>query len=209
MELIYFNILLSNTIMIILLYLILYTFYPKYFINNKIKINSLDNLVYIKSNISNKSINNTINKINTYLENNTFINIYFHSTGGDYEAGIKFIDYLIEKQKNNIKFICFGKYIGSIAFTIYQFCDKRYVMYSTIFYQQDLKITTSGSIEYIEDWYNNIFNKIKNKYFKIKRFISDKINLSPLKYDEKIKDGWVIIGGISIVYNNLADQIVN
>ena len=71
----YFYPLLFNIFIFYLIYLSIYIFYPKYFVNDNIQMNLLDNLVYIKSEISDKSINNTINEIKMHLKHNSYINI--------------------------------------------------------------------------------------------------------------------------------------
>lgn len=192
-----------------IIYFSVYTFYPKYIINKKIKINLLDNIVYIHSDISDISINNTITKIDQLILNNSIINFYIHSTGGDFSAGVKLIDFMNNKRKEKIKFHCFAKYAGSTAFTIYQFCDKRYTTYSSTLFQHEIKITITGTLDSISYWYKNNYTNLKNKYINIEKFIAKRIDMDYLEYNKKIKEGWAIIGGFSIIYNNLADEIVN
>lgn len=192
-----------------IIYISIYNFYPKYIINKNIKMNLLDNLVYIHSDISDISINNTITQVDKLILNNTIINFYIHSLGGDFDAGLKLIDFMNDKRKEKIQFHCFAKYAGSTAFTIYQFCDKRYTTYSSTLFQHEIKIKISGTLDSISYWYKNNYTILKNKYVNIKKFISKRIDMDYLEYNKKIKESWVIIGGISIIYNNLADEIVN
>lgn len=182
---------------------------PKY-ISKDININSLKNLINIKSDITADSIQDIIKQIDLYLfdDKKKNVNIYIHSNGGDYDAGFTFIQYINSKKKSNITFSCYAKFAASTAFTIFQYCDHRYVMYSSILFQHELKITAIGSIESIDEWYLIKFKETKNRYIRIKKYISKKTKLDYLEYEKKVKEGWILIGGILIIYNNLADQMI-
>jgi ATP-dependent protease ClpP protease subunit len=184
--------------------------FPNYFGNEKFSITKMENLIYIKDTISKESITKIIKSINKHLiiDKNKNINFYISSYGGDYEAGVELINYMKEKKKDNIKFICFAHIAGSTAFTIFQYCNKRYVMDYSKLYQHELQISTSGTIDMIEEWYSNKFVNHKNVYKMIKTEICEKIKMDILEYEKKIKNEWYINTGLSIVYNGLADKIV-
>lgn len=187
-------------------------FFPNYFGNEKFSIKEMKNLINIKDTITKEYINNIINSVNKYLiidnNNKKNINFFISSYGGDYEAGIELINFMKKKQKDNITFTCFALNAGSTAFTIFQFCDKRYVMDYSKLYQHELQFSTSGTIDIIEEWYSKKFFQQKNIYKIIKKEICEKIDMDILEYEKKIKNEWHINTGFSIVYNGLADKII-
>lgn len=203
--------LLYSIIILIVMSKLFSIIFPNYFGNEKISISQMKNIITIKDNINKEYIKNIINTINKYLivdKNNKNIIFYISSYGGDYEAGLELINFMKEKQKDSITFTCFANIASSTAFTIFQFCDKRYVMDYSKLYQHELQFSISGSMGVIEEWYSNQFREKKNKYRMIKIEICNKIGMDIFEYEKKIKNEWYINTGFSIVYNGLADKIV-
>ena len=168
---------------------------------------SSDKNIYIKGKITKKLIDETINKIDKIKSKN--INLIINSGGGDLMAGCDLINKMSTLQKELITtFNCYAINAKSTAFNIFQFCNKRYVIPTSVLLQHNPTIQFNGTFEQFEDFYENRFEFYRLTFKNLNKIISKKIKLEYKIYMDKIRKEWNIKGGHNIIKNNLADEIV-
>jgi hypothetical protein len=175
--------------------------------------------LYNESNIIN--INGEINKnmLNLFInskymnEINGFdnkwkpiINIIINSNGGDYFATIKFISKMEEIKKKNVTFHCYSIQACSSAFVIFQYCDHRFILSSSLLFHHNATIKIP--LDTLEYFYENYYEFVIIQHKKINKYIASKVGLTYKEYMKKIRNDWVINGGKNIIANQLADEIV-
>lgn len=175
----------------------------------------LTNTIFINGEISRYSINNAITKLNKITKFNNIeimidpiVNLVINSNGGDYINGYKFILNMKNIKTKKIKFHCYVVNAYSTAFTIFQYCDKRFVTPTSILFQHNATIGYTGSFQQFEEFYETNFEKYRDIYFEVTKYIASKIGLEYKKYLNKIQKDWLIKGGKNILENKLADEIV-
>ena len=166
-----------------------------------------DNNIFIKGEITKSSINNTINKIRKIKKTGN-INFVIDSHGGDLISGYNLIIEMLKIQEKLLVIDCYAINAKSTAFTIFQYCDNRYVMPNSILFQHNVSIEFKGSFEDFEDFYETRFDlyRLITNMFNID--VSNKIKMTYQDFLEKIWNDWTIKGGENIVKNNLADEVV-
>ena len=187
-----------------LTYILKFISYLSCIINNTC-IPDSTNFIYIDTQIT----YNNINKIIIGLRNKTD-NIYFYidSIGGDFDATYKLINHMEKLKKMNIKFICVAERAFSGAFIIFQYCNTRYVFNNSNLFHHEIYINIKGTISSLDDLLTYYFIILKEKDIKIKKYISNKIEMNYDEYVDRIKQEWNIIGGLNILEYKLADKII-
>ena len=109
-------------------------------------------------------------------------------------------------KKTNIN--CYAINAQSTAFTIFQYCNNRYVMPDSTLFQHNISISFKGSFEEFDDFYKTRFDSYRLINHMVSKTISKKIKLKKEDYLKKIWNNWTIEGGEKIIENNLADEIV-
>jgi ATP-dependent protease ClpP protease subunit len=174
----------------------------KYFNYRRVNL-LLENKIYINGEINEKSIQNIIDEITK----NDDVNLIIDSHGGELFSGYKLI-HEFDRIRDFKTINCYAINARSTAFTIFQYCENRYVMPNSILFQHNITINFKGSFEEFEDFYENKYHLYRFITEIMTREVSERINL---KYDEFIKkiwNDWTIDGGENILKNNLADEIV-
>lgn len=168
------------------------------------------NGLYIDGYITKTIINNAIAKINNFnFMNNPTIYIIIDSNGGDYLAGFDLISNMEMIKTKNITFNCYALQAKSLAFDIFQYCDKRFVTPDAVLYQHNANVSISltGTFDTFDNFYKNQFENYRSMYGSVNKFVSNRIKLNYNEYLQKITDVWNIEGGKKIIENNLADEI--
>ena len=166
-----------------------------------------DNNIFIKGEITKSSINNTINEINKIKKTGN-INFVIDSHGGDLISGYNLIIKMLEMQEKLLVIDCYAINAKSTAFTIFQYCDNRYVIPDSILFQHNVSIEFKGSFEDFEDFYETRFDLYRLITNMFNKNVSNKIKMKYQDFLEKIWNDWTIKGGENIVKNNLADEVV-
>ncbi len=166
-----------------------------------------DNNIFIKGEITKSSINNTINEIHKIKKTGN-INFVIDSHGGDLISGYNLIIKMLEMQEKLLVIDCYAINAKSTAFTIFQYCDNRYVIPDSILFQHNVSIEFKGSFEDFDNFYETRFDfyRLITNMFNID--VSNKIKMKYQDFLEKIWNDWTIKGGENIVKNNLADEVV-
>ena len=166
-----------------------------------------DNNIFIKGEITKSSINNTINEINKIKKTGN-INFVIDSHGGDLISGYNLIIEMLEMQEKLLVIDCYVINAKSTAFTIFQYCDNRYVIPDSILFQHNVSIEFKGSFEDFEDFYETRFDFYRLITNMFNKDVSKKIKMTYQEFLRKIWNDWTIKGGENIVKNNLADEVV-
>ena len=165
------------------------------------------NNIFIKGEITKKSINNTISNI--HKQKSTNINLIIDSHGGELISGYNLITEMLKMQKKNLTiFNCYAINAKSTAFTIFQYCDNRYVMPDSTLFQHNISLEFKGSFEEFEDFYETRFELYRSITDIFNKDVSKKIKMKYNVFMKKIWHDWTIKGGENIVENNLADEVV-
>lgn len=207
-----FRILIYAYITILIFYYL--TKYFNYHVNNgKIFIKKLDNVINIRNNINHESVYDNLKTINYYIDNKKSLNInlYINSNGGNFEAGYLLISEMERlKKKKNIKFTCYTHNALYISFSIFQYCNERYIDYSSILHHEHKFeiIILNNNINYIDNFFSNEFSKLKMKDTEIKEYISKKMKIIDYySYVKNVNNGWSI-NMIELLFYNIADKMV-
>ena len=160
-----------------------------------------ENNIFIKGEITQSSINTTISEIN---KSEKQINLIIDSNGGNLISGYNLIREMLKKTNIN----CYAINAQSTAFTIFQYCNNRYVMPDSTLFQHNISISFKGSFEEFDDFYKTRFDSYRLINHMVSKTISKKIKLKKEDYLKKIWNNWTIEGGEKIIENNLADEIV-
>lgn len=167
------------------------------------------NNIFIKGEITKKSINNTISSIHKHKQKSTNINLIINSHGGELISGYNLITEMLKMQKKNLTiFNCYAINAKSTAFTIFQYCDNRYVMPDSTLFQHNVSLEFTGSFEEFEDFYETHFELYRSITDIFNKDVSKKIKMKYNVFMKKIWHDWTIKGGENIVENNLADEVV-
>ncbi len=97
------------------------------------------NTVVLRSSINDLSVSKLIYKINS--TNRKKVVLFISSPGGSVIAGDAFIDFM---KGSGRKFTCITDFAASMAFTIFQQCDRRYILDSGILMQHLASIRVGG-----------------------------------------------------------------
>ena len=132
------------------------------------------------------------------------IYVYIDSIGGSVELGNKLINQLNYYSKIGKSIECIAKNAFSMAFQIFQSCDKRYILSSSVTMQHQV------SLQNIKGPLINTMN-----YLKMIQSMSDdldkksakKINIPYDEYKKLVQNDWWLYGE-DIISNGVADSMV-
>ena len=171
--------------------------------NNDLIIYNDTNSVSIRSNIGSKSSENFIRNILSLKSDKIYIHIY--TNGGSVFDGLRIIEVINGLKSLNIKIICVAHKAISMGFIIYQYCDERYSLETSMLMHHDIQIGGfGGSYEEINS-YLKFLNKIK---FDIKSKIMNTLKWNDTEYNNIIKSEWWLYGD-DIIKIGLSNKIVN
>ena len=154
----------------------------------------VENNINIKGEINN-DLFLQLNK--SQITNNKYLYIYINSYGGNLIDGIDII-YLIKEFEKNKTVICIAEVAYSVAFTIFQSCNNRYVLYNSVLMQHEFVIINN----------NYDINIIYSIICYIRDIEALRLNIKLNLYLEKIKNElWLF--GQDIIDNNAADKLID
>jgi ATP-dependent Clp protease, protease subunit len=130
--------------------------------------------------------------------------LYISSPGGSVLAGNNFIQFMNYLRQKGRRFTCVADFAASMAFSIFQECDNRYVTPSSILMQHQMSVG-------IQDQYENLKNRIHLldaiNMQSIQRQ-SRRIGLTVEEFKKKVVSDWWIYGE-NCVDERVADQVVH
>lgn len=208
----------NNCIKFIYFYIILFVFlyfirFFNYHINyGKVFIKDLDNVIYINNNITHESVYDNLKTINHYikLKKSSNINLYINSSSGNFDAGYLLISEMERlKKSKNIKFTCYAHNALYISFSILQYCNERYIDYSSVLHHEHkFEIIINDNINYIHNFVKYDFSRLQMKDNEIKEYISKKIKVMEYySYTKDVNNGWTI-NFIELLIYNIVDKMV-
>jgi ATP-dependent protease ClpP protease subunit len=167
------------------------------------------NFVSIIGPITQHAIDFALYRINTrevqnQMDQDKKIIIYINSQGGSVAAGNNFVQYMKSLQHRNISVECVGQNFMSMAFHIFQNCDRRMILQNSIGMQHQMSLGIQGNLENMDRYLkmtkklNRFMNEIEIK----------KINITDQYYQEKILNDWWIYGLDNIIYNIADEQVL-
>ena len=167
----------------------------------------ITNKIYINGEVTTGNSKINIKYLNS-LNKNKPIYIIINSNGGSFFGGYLFIQKIKSLQKQKIEINCIAIDASSIAFDIFQSCNKKYITNKTKMMQHDLIVKFNGTITEFEEMYDflDIFKELNNYLVKT---IMKRSNLTQSEYNKLIKNEWSINGHEEIMKYNLADEIIN
>lgn len=145
----------------------------------------------------------TISDLTHFLFSNSSDNLYLFidSPGGNIIDGMQFIDSLKASGK---KITCIASIAGSMAFSILQACDVRYVMPHAVIMQHVGFYALSGQAPN-----NQTMNSFAQRMFHVLQGMDAKrLGLSLSKFKAKTRDDWWMFGP-EAVENKAADDVVS
>lgn len=167
----------------------------------------LENKIFIKGEITKNSINKTIDELNKNIVHKN-INFIIDSEGGNLLGGYDLINKISSLQKKSFIFNCYAINAKSTAFTIFQYCDNRYVIPTSVLFQHNATLEFKGSFEEFELFFDLYFDSYRFILDKLNKDISKRIGMKYIDYKNKIWNDWTIVGGEKIIENNFADEII-
>lgn len=171
--------------------------------------NSIDVITLNSTNhvsIIDKIDENTSNKFIKDLNyvKDTNIILYIKSPGGSVDSGEQIIQYMRYKQNTNHLFTCIADKAMSMAFHIFQNCNVRLVLATSVLMQHQMSTVTYGNLENIKN-YITMLDKV-NKYYAV--FESSRLNITVDEYKRKVESDWWIYGYENII-EKTADYMID
>jgi ATP-dependent Clp protease protease subunit len=161
-----------------------------------------DNLVSLRSEVNELSINNLINNLINLKADTRYI--YINTNGGSVDAGLSLINTIKSLETNNIVVNCIADTAISMGFVIFQACKGRYVLEHTMLMQHQISLSNvRGQIRNINSYFKFV-NNMENKLNKIQ---AQRIGLDLKVFEDKIHDDWWL-DSEEAIRNNVADEIV-
>jgi len=163
-----------------------------------------NNFITINDEINEKSIMKLFTDLSKINSDTNIIYVYIDSPGGNVEEGSKLINQLNYYSKIGKSIECIAKNAFSMAFLIFQSCDKRYIMSSSIIMQHQMilhnikgpLINTMNYLKMIETMSNDFDKKSANR-----------INIPFDEYKKLIQNDWWLYGE-NIILKGAADSMV-
>ena len=161
-----------------------------------------NNHISIIGQITDSTTEKFIKDIQPFIKKNIYI--YIDSPGGEVHAGENIIQYMNYKKHQNHSLQCIANQAMSMAFHIFQHCDKRLILPNTILMQHQMSLQTSGQLENINN-YLNLLNAVNERLIQIE---STRLKISPEEYKYNIMSDWWLYGEEAIT-QNVADELID
>lgn len=161
------------------------------------------NHVSILGSIEPSSVTHFIKSIEKIDPAITDIYVYINSGGGYVDSGEQIIQYMRYKQYLNYTMSCIAHTALSMAFHIYQHCDRRIILPTSKIMQHQMSLQVEGNLENINN-YLYMLNKINNRLIELE---SDRLNITPDEYSRKTSSDWWLYG-IDILESNTGDCLI-
>ena len=159
------------------------------------------NHVSIKGQINNLTASSFISDIEKIKTKHIYI--FIDSTGGNVLDGEKIIQYIQFKKNNKYTILCIASHAYSMAFHIFQHCNTRFIIPTSILMQHQMSITISGQLKNIKN-YLSMIESINAKYIE---YESKKLGLTITDFNNRIETDWWMYGD-DIIRNNAADLML-
>lgn len=154
-----------------------------------------DNLVLMRGEINGPMIA----KVTMELATKESPILFIQSPGGEVMAGMQLIQWMKDSGKT---FTCITDIGASMAFAIFQACDKRYVMPNSVLMQHQASFSAEGPYEKVKTFVDFMLSSIDA----LEAPQAKRIGLSLEKFKKKIVNDWFIFGEQNIKANT-ADAI--
>ena len=156
-------------------------------------------VIVLRSDVSDHSMSELTYRISSSKSDE--IMLFITSPGGSISAGMSFIDFMKSSGK---KFVCIADYAASMAFSIFQRCDIRYVMESSVLMQHLSGIYVSGDQPNAINFMKFLISMNK----KLEKEEAKILNMTYHSYKSMINnDVWMY--GKQAVSKNAADEVVS
>lgn len=157
-----------------------------------------DNNLVLRGTINEDTASNIIYEINkSKIKNNFYLII--DSNGGEVQYGMQIINEIV---KTNISCIAIKAY--SMGFAILQSCKRRYVLPHTNVMQHQMSAGIRGEFGKMTS-YIHLLNQYEAYLLELQ---TDRIGIHKKLFKQKTDNEWWLFG-FNIVYENVADDIVN
>lgn len=169
------------------------------------------NMIILNQKITIENMEETIAMLNDNIAvkfnlPNTEIDVFINSKGGSLTGGFAFIEFM--KLNKNVKYNCYAFEAKSIAFDIFQNCNKRYITKQTTLLQHNATLRFEGSFDELEYYYENYFEKERDINIRLDKYVAKKMNISYGEYMKKIKNEWILNDYKEMLEVGLADEVV-
>jgi len=155
-------------------------------------------MVVLRGEVGDDSISSTIRAISKVKGKKVLM--YITSPGGSVIAGDRFIEFMKTSGK---KFTCIADFAASMAISIFQQCDNRYVMTNGILMQHVASWGVNG-----QDPNNRALIKLIDALLsKLERGTSKAMRMGVAKYKKLIRDDIWMYGKVALRFN-AADKVV-
>jgi ATP-dependent protease ClpP protease subunit len=161
------------------------------------------NHVILRGVVDEAMVAKLIVKMTEIAVDNDEVLMYIVSPGGSVLAGNNLIQYMNYLRHQGKTMTCIADQAASMAFSIFQECDNRYVMPTSILMQHQMSVG-------LEDQYENLKSRIKlleaiNKQSCLRQ--AARIGMTPEEFHAKILSDWWIYGDENVEANT-ADKVV-
>ena len=162
-----------------------------------IELNSKNNII-LRGEINEESTANIIYEISK-IKNKSDLLLILDTPGGSVNHGIQIMN---EVQQHNISCIALKAY--SMGFAILQSCNKRYVIPSSTVMQHQISVSLGGELGKIKSY----ISLVSQYEYYLTDIQSKRVNVTYEDFVSKTMNDWWLFGE-NIIYNNVADQMVN
>ena len=162
-----------------------------------------DNFVSLRETINQDSSSRLLSKLNVIENKHATIYLYINSPGGDVMAGLEIVNYIKSLQSRTKQIICIAHNAMSMAFVIFQYCSKRYILYSSTLMQHQMSLGVKGKLYDI----NSRMSYLNSLEMKINQDQAKRLNMSLSNFTKLIQNDWWLYSEDILLYN-AADKIV-
>ena len=130
--------------------------------------------------------------------------IFIASNGGSVTSGMQIVQTIQALQQTGVKVTCIGNVALSMGFVIFQYCDNRYVMPSSVLMQHQMSLSVEGPLKNV----NSYMDFINVMDLEIENYQATRLNLSLETFKKKVDHDWWLFGS-SAVKHQVADKVVS
>lgn len=130
--------------------------------------------------------------------------IFIASNGGSVTSGMQIVQTIQALQRSGVKVTCIGNVALSMGFVIFQYCDNRYVMPSSVLMQHQMSLGIEGPLKNV----NSYMDFINVMDLEIENYQSKRLNMTLDDFKNKVDHDWWMFGS-SAVNHKAADKMVS
>jgi ATP-dependent protease ClpP protease subunit len=161
-----------------------------------------DNFITIRGDIDGQSASNTITDIMSKKSKDLYV--YISTNGGSVDAGMQIVQLLKALESSGVRIHCIADVAMSMGFVIFQYCENRYVMPSSILMQHQLSLSSKGSLNNVNS-YMDFINSMEQD---VDLYQAKKIGITLDEFKAKVAHDWWLFGS-NAVKNGVADKLVH